>query len=110
MRAARRFLTRSVAPLAAIGFVTAFVAPPLHAQGSTGTLSGTVTDTDHDTTYAWPALDGSGASPVTAVAVAALVTDWVTGPDVLPAKLASPPYTAVIECDPTDNAPVDSVA
>ena len=50
------------------------------------------------------------ADEVTAVVVLSLLTVCVRGADVLPAKLASPPYTAVIEWVPTVSAVVANVA
>ena len=46
---------------------------------------------------------------VTAVDVPALSTAWVSALEVLPLKLPSPPYVAVIECGPTESAVVESL-
>ena len=43
---------------------------------------------------------------VTAVVVAFLFTSWLNTAEVLAAKLASPPYTAVIACVPAVRAEV----
>jgi len=59
----------------------------------------------------WPKTDGFG--PVvraTVVVVLAWFTTWVRVLEVLVPKLASPPYTAVIECEATESAAVANVA
>ena len=48
----------------------------------------------------WPTTDGFDEE-TTAAVVAALFTTWLNAGEVLPLKLPSPPYTAVIECEPT---------
>jgi len=57
----------------------------------------------------WPKVDGL-SEDCKEVEVAFFDTTWVRIADVLPAKLLSPPYTAVIECEPRDSAEVDNVA
>src|SRR5260370_32871979 len=51
---------------------------------------------------AWPKVDGL-LFEVTAVALPARLTFWLSAGLVLPAKLLSPLYTAVMPCAPTDN-------
>src|ERR1043166_8852937 len=56
-------------------------------------------------------LDPEGlAEEVTAVELLALLTVWVTVPEVLVLKLPSPLYTAVIECEAAESAVVVNVA
>jgi hypothetical protein len=56
-----------------------------------------------------PNFDGF-ALEVSVVDVSALFTTWLTAELVLPLKLVSPPYTAVIECEPTARLEVENVA
>src|SRR5689334_15022701 len=57
----------------------------------------------------WPNTDGF-TEDASAVVLPALLTFCVKAEEVLVAKLVSPPYTAVIECDVIDNAAVVKVA
>jgi len=45
-----------------------------------------------------------------ATAIEKSETTWLSADEVLPAKFASPPYTAVIECEPAVSAVVVNVA
>ena len=56
----------------------------------------------------WPNAEGL-AEEVTVVVVLVWFTTWLTVFDVLLPKLASPPYTAVIECEATESAAVANV-
>jgi hypothetical protein len=56
-----------------------------------------------------PNLDGL-ALDVNEVDVSALFTTWLRAELVLVLKSSSPPYTAVIEWDPTDKVDVENVA
>ena len=58
---------------------------------------------------AWPDFDGL-RDEVSEVEVLALFTVCVSTAEVLPEKLALPPYTAVMECDPTARVEVANVA
>src|ERR1700676_4285798 len=57
----------------------------------------------------FPCLEGF-SEEVTVLDVAAFVTVSVSTAEVLPVKFASPPYTAVIECDPTVSVDVVNAA
>jgi len=57
----------------------------------------------------WLRFDGL-REEVTDVLVASLFTVWVNAEEVLVLKLALPPYTAVMECDPTVRVDVVRVA
>src|ERR1700693_874840 len=57
----------------------------------------------------FPCLEGF-SEEVTVLDVAAFVTVSVSTAEVLPVKFASPPYTAVIECDPTASVDVVNAA
>jgi hypothetical protein len=57
----------------------------------------------------WPCVPGFGI-PTTVTLVAALFTVWPSAVDVLPAKVESPLYVAVIECAPAARAEVMKVA
>lgn len=56
-----------------------------------------------------PTTDGFGETE-TVLEVLAGFTVCERAPEVLVVKLLSPPYTAVMECDPTDNVLVAKVA
>ena len=58
---------------------------------------------------ACPTLAGS-AEEVTVVVVGSLLTVWLSAVEELPLKLVSPPYVAVIECEPTVKTEVVRVA
>ena len=57
----------------------------------------------------WLKVDGL-RDEVTAVVVASLFTTWLNAVELLVAKVASPPYTAVIECDPMASVEIVKVA
>src|SRR2546422_425197 len=57
----------------------------------------------------WPNNDGF-TDEFTAAVVSALFTSWVIDADVLPLKFPSPPYTAVIVCEPTTKLETFAVA
>jgi hypothetical protein len=57
----------------------------------------------------FPCFEGL-SEELTVLDVAAFVTVSVSTAEVLPVKFASPPYTAVIECDPTASVDVVNVA
>src|SRR5579862_1615915 len=50
----------------------------------------------------WPETEGLGEE-VRVVVVPSLLTDWLSAPEMLPLKLPSPLYEAVIEADPAES-------
>src|SRR5205807_38313 len=86
------------------------VPPSLNATVPAGVpLPGAAAATVAVNVTVWPATDGS-VEDATVVVVFAVLTVSVNAADVLALKPVSPPYIAVIEWTPTDNADIANVA
>lgn len=85
-----------------------FVAPLLNVMLPFGVPKAEVTEAEYVTD--WPYIEGLSDVVTAEVVVASLLTTCVSTGDVLPAKVESPPYTAVIEYVPPDNVELEYVA
>ena len=107
---AARFETLKVATPAVIVPVPMAVAPSLNVTVPVGVPTPVaVVVTVAVKVTAFPTVEGF-KEDVTAVVVVFLFTTWLTAAEVLVRKVASPPYTAVMEWVPAVSAEVEKVA